>query len=308
MNYDKIGNFIAIKRKEKGLTQKDLALKLGVTDKAVSKWERGLGCPDVSILEILSKELDVSILEILKGRMIEDEIIKITDMNDYVHDTIKYSDYNNTNNVKKIFSKLITILIIILGGFLVILNINHIIYLNKRYEYDFDSNYIIELKKTIDNIEDNINIIKNNQGIFNDDDYHAIINYFDTTFDNYKNMPLLKYDGLKDCNLHDIYILDKSLPFKLNMYNVILILKSYDKSIEDDINLYTKMLTVIMYLGNDTYSETDVAYKYRVPSFFDYQYNTDQFKIPTRVYMYDYMTEMYYHLTKMVIKVGGIDE
>lgn len=308
MNYDKIGNFISIKRKEKGLTQKDLALKLGVTDKAVSKWERGLGCPDVSILEILSKELDVSILEILKGRIIEDEIIKVTDMNDYVQDTIDYSNYNNTNNVKKIFSKLITILIIILCGFLVILNINHIIYLNKKYQYYFDSNSIIELKKTIDNIENNINIIKSNQGIFNDDDYQEIINYFDKTFDNYKNMPLLKYDGVKDFNLHDIYILDRSLPFRLNMYSAILILKNYDKSIEDEINLYNKVTSAIMYLSNDTYLESYVAYKYRVPSFFDYEYNTDQFKIPTRVYMYGYMTEMYYRLTKMVIKVGGMDE
>ena len=52
MNYDKIGSFIQQKRKDKGLTQKQLAEKLGVTDRAISKWERGQGCPDVSILEI----------------------------------------------------------------------------------------------------------------------------------------------------------------------------------------------------------------------------------------------------------------
>ena len=79
MNYEKIGKFISEKRKEKGLTQKDLATLIGVTDKAVSKWERGLGCPDVSILEILSECLNVSILEILKGRKIENEIIKPKD-------------------------------------------------------------------------------------------------------------------------------------------------------------------------------------------------------------------------------------
>ena len=49
MNYEKIGEFISSKRKEKNMTQSDLAKKLGVTDKAVSKWERGLGCPDVSL-------------------------------------------------------------------------------------------------------------------------------------------------------------------------------------------------------------------------------------------------------------------
>lgn len=127
MNYDKIGNFIATKRKEKDLTQKDLADKLGVTDKAVSKWERGLGCPDVSILELLSKALDVSILEILKGRIIEDEIIKVTEMNDYVKETVDYSNYTNKEKMKSLLSKMLSIFIIIVGSFLIILNFEHII-------------------------------------------------------------------------------------------------------------------------------------------------------------------------------------
>ena len=67
MNTEKIGKFISIKRKEKNYTQKELALKLGVTDRAVSKWERGLGCPDISLLEDLSKILDISIVELLNG-------------------------------------------------------------------------------------------------------------------------------------------------------------------------------------------------------------------------------------------------
>ena len=58
MNYEKIGEFIAEKRKEKNLTQVELAKRLGVTDKAVSKWERGLSVPDVYILEILYKDGD----------------------------------------------------------------------------------------------------------------------------------------------------------------------------------------------------------------------------------------------------------
>ena len=91
MNYDKIGSFIQQKRKDKNLTQKQLAEKIGVTDRAISKWERGQGCPDVSILEVLSKELGCSILELLKGRKIENEVIPVTEADDYVRDSMNIS-------------------------------------------------------------------------------------------------------------------------------------------------------------------------------------------------------------------------
>lgn len=71
MNYKEIGKFIATKRKEKGMTQNDIANKLNITDRAVSRWERGVGCPDISILEPLSNVLGVSILEILHGKKVE---------------------------------------------------------------------------------------------------------------------------------------------------------------------------------------------------------------------------------------------
>ncbi len=74
MENEKIGKYIAIKRKEKGLTQNELAQKLQVTDRAISKWERGRGCPDISLLEPLSNLLEVSVLELLHGEdIIKDE-------------------------------------------------------------------------------------------------------------------------------------------------------------------------------------------------------------------------------------------
>ncbi len=61
----KFGSFIASLRKEKGWTQLELANKLNVTDKAVSKWERGIGFPDLKMIEPLAEALDVSITEIM---------------------------------------------------------------------------------------------------------------------------------------------------------------------------------------------------------------------------------------------------
>lgn len=67
MNVEKIGRFISRKRKMKNLTQKELANKLHITDKAVSKWERGLSLPDISVLILLSEILNVGLYDLLKG-------------------------------------------------------------------------------------------------------------------------------------------------------------------------------------------------------------------------------------------------
>lgn len=67
MDCIKTGNLIKERRTEKGLTQKELAEKLNVSTAAVSKWENGKGFPDISILESLSNELDISITELIKG-------------------------------------------------------------------------------------------------------------------------------------------------------------------------------------------------------------------------------------------------
>ena len=67
MNREKVGSLIYKLRKEKNMTQKQMADLLNISDKTVSKWERGLGCPDVSILTNLSKIFDINIEKILLG-------------------------------------------------------------------------------------------------------------------------------------------------------------------------------------------------------------------------------------------------
>ena len=67
MNQDKIGKFIAKCRKEKKLTQEQLAEKLFVTDRAVSKWERGINLPDSSLMLDLCKILEINVNELLSG-------------------------------------------------------------------------------------------------------------------------------------------------------------------------------------------------------------------------------------------------
>lgn len=63
-----LGNVIAETRRQKGMTQLELAEKMGVTDKAVSKWERDLSCPDVASLPVLAEALGLSLEELMQGK------------------------------------------------------------------------------------------------------------------------------------------------------------------------------------------------------------------------------------------------
>ena len=69
MDHTKIGRLIYTLRKEKGLTQLQLAEAMHISDKTVSKWERGLGCPDVSLLCELSNIFHVDLSELLRGQL-----------------------------------------------------------------------------------------------------------------------------------------------------------------------------------------------------------------------------------------------
>lgn len=71
MDCSKVGGLILVLRKEKGLTQKQIADAMNISDKTISKWERGLGCPDVSLLGALSEILGVNVERILAGDISE---------------------------------------------------------------------------------------------------------------------------------------------------------------------------------------------------------------------------------------------
>lgn len=89
MNQENIGKFIAQVRKEKNITQEELSEKLGVNVKSVSRWENGKTMPDLSLLPILAKELNVELSELLNGRrMTKEELIELKDT---VERLIKYS-------------------------------------------------------------------------------------------------------------------------------------------------------------------------------------------------------------------------
>ena len=72
MDQIKIGKFIAEERKAKNYTQRELADKLGISDKTISKWERGNGFPEVSLLLPLCNELEITVNELLSGERLQE--------------------------------------------------------------------------------------------------------------------------------------------------------------------------------------------------------------------------------------------
>ena len=79
MNQTAIGSYIAKKRREKNLTQEQLAEKLGVSNKTISKWENGKCMPDYSIIEQLCKELTVTLSELMDGEDAADDSVRVYD-------------------------------------------------------------------------------------------------------------------------------------------------------------------------------------------------------------------------------------
>lgn len=69
MNQVKMGRLIAELRKQKGLTQQQLADQICLSNKTISKWESGVGCPDIGNLPVLAEALGVSVDELLKGEL-----------------------------------------------------------------------------------------------------------------------------------------------------------------------------------------------------------------------------------------------
>ena len=99
MNQENIGKFIAELRKEKNMTQQELANKLCVTDRAVSHWEKGRRLPDISLLKLLSEVFEVSITEILDGHKMS--IKELENQKELIDKLIEYENYKESGYLKK---------------------------------------------------------------------------------------------------------------------------------------------------------------------------------------------------------------
>ena len=103
MDSQKFGTFIAQCRKDKKMTQADLAAKLNVTDKAISRWERGVGFPDINTIEPLAAALDVSVAELMKSERIDESEMSIAMNNEIVNNALNFAE-KQIQQERKMFS------------------------------------------------------------------------------------------------------------------------------------------------------------------------------------------------------------
>ena len=170
MDNKKIGLFIAGLRKEKKLTQKELADKLFITDRAVSKWERGLNLPDISLLDNLSSVLCVSVIEILKGEKIKDK-----SNNDEIIHSLEYAKVCFKEKINNIFNVASITIILVIMSVLLFNNIK--IYLIQGSKYY--SNVWYDNANVFDSVEESIDIIKNNSGKYSEEEYKHILSFIE---------------------------------------------------------------------------------------------------------------------------------
>ncbi len=132
MNQLVTGKFIALKRKQKNLTQEQLAEKLGVSNKTISKWETGLSVPDSSMLIILANELDTTVSELLGEPIAEpttDDLKILSEKLEVINLQLAKRSITKVKTIRWILISLCTVIVVI---FIALASTNSF-YLNWNY-------------------------------------------------------------------------------------------------------------------------------------------------------------------------------
>lgn len=124
MDAQKFGSFVAQIRKENKMTQADLAGKIHVTDKAVSRWERGLGFPDMNTIEPLAEALGISVVELMKSERLSDTALSPAAASEAITDTLGLAEQQK----KQMYDTLVIAACILFGGLVLFsVGITHIL-------------------------------------------------------------------------------------------------------------------------------------------------------------------------------------
>ena len=144
MDQEKIGKFIAKKRKQKGITQREFAEKLGVTDKTVSRWENAHYLPDISLFHNICEILEIEVTELLEGESLKNDIGK-----EEVKETIMKIVDISSDEVKKKKEKTIKISIFIICMIIILFATLLWIVKNRKIEQKYKLGDLVPFPKQI---------------------------------------------------------------------------------------------------------------------------------------------------------------
>ena len=125
MNQEKIGKYISEKRKEKKITQEELAERLGVSDRAISNWENGKNMPDLSLFKPLCNELGITINDLMSGEEVDDNKY-IESLEENIVDMVSELENKKKRKIRRIIIIFAIILTIVIS----------IPFINYYYEFD----------------------------------------------------------------------------------------------------------------------------------------------------------------------------
>lgn len=210
----KIGKYIQKLRQEKNLTQNDLAKKLFISDKAISKWERGLCAPDISLLEKLAEILDTSVIELLKGERLNNSTINKKDALNTINDIKEITTKSNIKKINRIFMCILILLML----YILLLFINPIKYQKDKICFEnVKSNEIADF-------ENNSKIILNNRGKFNQSEYRKITNWINLIY-SVRNIEYDKNIMKKQClsfdEVYELIYTNNTIPVDKNIDNLL---------------------------------------------------------------------------------------
>lgn len=278
MDQQKIGKFIQERRKNIGLTQVELAERLGISNRTISKWENGNSLPDYSIFNELCKELDISINELLSGEKLTEKNYQEKLEKNFV-DTI---DYNNKMRNKRIRRFIFIVIMIVLiwvlykcfilfyyGSRYVSENVkntfphNKEIYslkiknnglANKKFNSNWLNVYIPkDFELTTDKaksglVMDNCDLYMKN--LFDKDNYDSAILLCNRYFDNSSNLDFYGIDSRVFPYLEPYKILEK-----YSIDDNVDLIKYYEKHYNDKLSIFSDSSLIKMNYIAKTYSE-----------------------------------------------------
>lgn len=250
MNQEKIGKFIAEKRREKKMSQKELAEKLKVTDRSVSNWENGKNMPDLALFKPLCEELGITINDLMSGEKVDDEEYQEKLAENVVSVVAKVRSKNKYANI------ILWIYLIVISFILLFLLSWTLLNYNFKQSYD-EKNMLL--------VNDD-----NNENLTFYTSYNGIVNYVITKhleegrevgliFINYKSsiLNLLEKDNNTSSNLtnsrlynHNIDLLFANLPFYYKVYYTDINLSKINNATEKELEKIIKNSNLI-YESND---------------------------------------------------------